>query len=114
LKLREFVEKLKRVEKRVAETTGTMNGEFGRAVGEQRRIVEEMNLIEGEMGTIRGELEGCEKRRQESMQSSAANLDGLVEQMLYEAKRLEVRVEGLRKGYEEEHERVRRESSSRK
>ena len=36
------------------------------------------------------------------MQKSAATLDGLVEQMLYEAKKLEMRVEGLRKDYEGE------------
>ncbi len=33
------------------------------------------------------------------MQSSAATLDNLVEQMLVEAKKLEVRVDSLRKGY---------------
>jgi hypothetical protein len=44
------------------------------------------------------------------MQSSAATLDNLVEQMLTEAKKLEVRVEGLRKGYEEENSRARKES----
>ena len=69
-----------------------MNGEFGRAVGDQRRIIEEMNMIEGEMGVLRSELEQCEGKRKVAMQSSAANLDGLVEQMLYEAKKLEVRV----------------------
>ena len=36
------------------------------------------------------------------MQSSAATLDNLVEQMLVEAKKLEVRVDSLRKGYEDE------------
>ena len=38
------------------------------------------------------------------MQKSAESLDGLVEQMLYEAKKLEMRVEGLRKDYEGEEE----------
>lgn len=83
-----------------------MNGEMNASVHEQRRIVEEMNLIEGEMSGLRGELEGCEQKRKVAMQGSAETLDGLVEQMLSEAKKLEVRVEGLRKGYEEEHGRV--------
>mgnify|MGYP000855320779 CR=1 FL=1 len=43
------------------------------------------------------------------MQGSAVSLDALVEQMLSEAKKLEVRVEGLRKGYEDESERVKKE-----
>jgi hypothetical protein len=41
---------------------------------------------------LRGELEQCEGKRKVAMQNSASNLDGLVEQMLYEAKKLEVRV----------------------
>ena len=72
-----------------------------------------MNLIEGQMGQLRGELEECDQKRKNAMQTSAATLDNLVEQMLYEAKKLEVRVEGLRKGYEEETEKVRGATSRR-
>ena len=54
------------------------------------------------MGQLRGELEECEGKRKQAMQRSAGALDNLVEQMLYEAKKLEVRVEGLRKDYEGE------------
>lgn len=102
IKLREFMEKLKRVEKRISETTQSMGGEFGKSETEQRKIIEEMNLMESEMGGLRVELEGCEGKRKVAMQKSAATLDGLVEQMLYEAKKLEMRVEGLRKDYEGE------------
>ena len=35
------------------------------------------------------------------MQSHALTLDNMVEEMLLEAKKLEVRVENLRKGYED-------------
>jgi hypothetical protein len=36
------------------------------------------------------------------MQSHALTLDNMVEEMLSEAKKLEIRVESLRKGYEDE------------
>lgn len=42
------------------------------------------------------------------MQSSAVTLDNLVEQMLTEAKKLEVRVDSLRKGYEEENDKIKK------
>lgn len=54
------------------------------------------------MGKLRNELEDCDIKRKQAMQSSAATLDNLVEQMLVEAKKLEVRVDSLRKGYEDE------------
>ncbi len=91
-KLREFTDKLKRVEKRIEETTFNMNSEFAKSTQEQKRIIEEMNVIEGEMHSLRSELEETDQKRKQSMQSSAASLDNLVEQMLYEAKKLEVRV----------------------
>jgi hypothetical protein len=78
-RLREFTEKLKRLEGRIEETTKNMNGEFSRSTHEQKRVIEEMNVIEGEMHALRGELEVTEQRRRQAMQSSAASLDNLVE-----------------------------------
>lgn len=99
-RLRDFTDKLRKIEKKVEETTWAMNSEFTKSNQEQKRIVEEMNLMEGEMMRLRSELEDCDVKRKQSMQSSAATLDNLVEQMLSEAKKLEVRVDTLRKGYE--------------
>lgn len=53
------------------------------------------------MMRLRSELEDCDVKRKQAMQSSAATLDNLVEQMLAEARKLEVRVDTLRKGYED-------------
>jgi hypothetical protein len=69
-----------------------------------------MNLMEGEMMRLRSELEDCDVKRKQTMQSSAATLDNLVEQMLSEAKKLEVRVDTLRKGYEEENDKIKKDS----
>ncbi len=60
------------------------------------------------MGKLRNQLEDCDIKRKQAMQSSAATLDNLVEQMLVEAKKLEVRVDSLRKGYQEENERLKK------
>ncbi len=67
--------------------------------------------MEGDMVKLRSELQNCEMRRQKSMQTSANNLDNLVEQMLSEAKKLQVRVDSLRRGYEQENNRVKRDVS---
>ena len=91
-KLRDFSEKLRRIEKKVEETSSSMNTQCGKATQDQKRIIEEMNIMEGDMGKLRTELEDCDQRRRQNMQSSAATLDNLVEQMLAEAKKLEVRV----------------------
>ena len=84
-----------------------MRNEFGKTGNEQRKMMEEMEAMESEAVRLRGELEGCEEKRRETMQNRAASLDQLVEQMLTEAKKLEVRVEGLRRGYEVETDKVR-------
>jgi hypothetical protein len=67
-----------------------------------------MNIMETEMMRLRAELEDCDSKRKQTMQSSAATLDNLVEQMLTEAKKLEVRVDSLRKGYEEENDKIKK------
>jgi uncharacterized protein YukE len=105
-RLREFSERLARVERRVEETAAVMRSEMGRSGEEQRRAVQEMEAMEGEALRLRAELEGCEERRRQTMQSRAVTLDNLVEQMLSEAKKLELRVEGLRRGYQLENDKA--------
>jgi hypothetical protein len=39
-KLKEFTEKLRKIEKKVEETTSSMNSEFSKSFQEQKRIVE--------------------------------------------------------------------------
>lgn len=46
-RLREFTQRLKKLEGRIEDTTKAMNGEFSRSTQEQKRVIEEMNLIEG-------------------------------------------------------------------
>ncbi len=52
------------------------------------------------MTKIRQELENADQRRKQQIQCSAATLDNMVEQMLVETKKLEMRVDNLKKGYE--------------
>lgn len=73
-----------------------------------------MNLLENEMARLRTELETSDENRKQSMQSHAVSLDNMVEEMLAEAKRLEIRVESLRKGYEDENEKVKRQINNQK
>lgn len=66
------------------------------------------------MARLRTELETSDENRKQSMQSHAVSLDNMVEEMLAEAKRLEIRVESLRKGYEDENEKVKRQINNQK
>jgi hypothetical protein len=61
-----------------------------------------MANVEKEMEKIRGELEQADQKRRQEIQSSAATLDNMVEEMLAETKKLELRVDTLKRGYEEE------------
>ncbi len=73
-----------------------------------------MNMLENEMARLRTELETSDDKRKQAMQSHALSLDNMVEEMLGEAKRLEVRVEILRKGYEDENDKVKRQINNQK
>ncbi len=45
-KLSNFTEKIRKLEKKVEETTWMMNSEISKSNQEQRKIIEEMNLLE--------------------------------------------------------------------
>ena len=84
--------------------------EVSKSQEEQRRIAEEMSLMEKQMISIRGNLQVADRQRKVSIQNNAASIDAMIEEMLLEAKRLEMRVDTLRKGYAEEAEKIRRET----
>ena len=65
-----------------------------------------MKKTEDEMTQLRQQLQHTDQRRKQEIQSSATSLDNLVEEMLVETKKLEMRVENLRRGYDRntEHE----------
>lgn len=67
-----------------------------------------MGNVEKQMFKLRSELESADQKRKQDIQSNAATLDNMVEEMLAETKKLELRVDNLRKGFEQETEKQKR------